>query len=36
MHVIDQNNILTVMIRNMKTAWPTNISMPFLSSFNLL
>ena len=29
--VIDPNNILTVLIHNLKTAWPTKISMPFLS-----
>ena len=28
--VIDQNIILTVLIHNLKTAWPTIISMPFL------
>ena len=28
--VIDQNNILTVLIHNLKPAWPTKISMPFL------
>ena len=27
--IIDQNNILTVLIHNLKTAWPTKISMPF-------
>ena len=27
--VIDTNNILTVLIYNLKIAWPTNISMPF-------
>ena len=34
--LIDQNNILTVLIHNLKTAWPTRISMPFLSSFDNL
>ena len=35
--VIDPNNILNVLIHNLKTAWPTKISMPFLSSLeNLL
>ena len=29
-----ENNILTVLICNLKTAWPTKISMPFLSSLN--
>ena len=26
---MDPNNILTVLIYNLKTAWPTKISMPF-------
>ena len=30
--VIDENNILTVLIHNLKTAWPIKIPMPFLSS----
>ena len=34
--VIDSNIILTVLIYNLKTAWPTKISMPFLSSSNNL
>ena len=34
--VIDPNNILTVLIHNLKTAWPTKISMSFLSSLNNL
>ena len=35
--VIDLNIILTVLIHNLKTAWPTKISVPFLSSLgNLL
>ena len=29
-----QTNILTVLICNLKTAWPTKISVPFLSSLN--
>ena len=29
--IIDQNNILTVLIYNLKTARPTNIALPFLS-----
>ena len=29
--VIDPNIILTVLIYNLKTAWPTKISMPVLS-----
>ena len=32
----DQNNTLTVLIHNLKIAWPTNISMPFLSSLDNL
>ena len=32
--VIDQNIDLTVLIHNLKTAWPTQISMPFLSSLD--
>ena len=34
--VIHQNNILTVLIHNLKTAWSTKISMPFLSSLDNL
>ena len=34
--VIDQNNSLTVLIHNFKTAWPTKISVPFLSSLDYL
>ena len=30
------NNVLTVLIYNLKTAGPTKISMPFLSSLNNL
>ena len=30
--VIDQNNILHVLINNSRTAWPTEVLMPFLSS----
>ena len=30
-----KNNILTVLIYNLKTAWPTKISMPFLSFLNI-
>ena len=33
---IDQNNILTVLIHNLKTIWPTKMSMPFLSSLDNL
>ena len=29
--VIDQNILLTVLIHNLQTGWPTKISMPFLS-----
>ena len=29
--VIDKNNILTVLIHNLKATWPTKITMPFLS-----
>ena len=29
-----KTNILTVLIYNLKTAWPIKISMPFLSSLN--
>ena len=29
-----KTNILAVLIYNLKTAWPTKISMPFLSSLN--
>ena len=31
-----QSNILTVLIHNLKTIWPTKISIPFLSSFDNL
>ena len=31
-----QINIFIVLIQNLKTAWPTKISMPFLSSLNNL
>ena len=34
--VIDQNNILNVLIFNLKTTWSTKISMPFLSSLDNL
>ena len=34
--VIDQNIILTVLIHNLKTAWPTKILMPFLSPLDNL
>ena len=30
------NNILTVLIHNLKIAWPTKMSMPFLSSLDNL
>ena len=30
----NQSNILTVLIHNLKTIWPTKISIPFLSSFD--
>ena len=29
--VIDQNSILHILINNSRTAWPTEISMPYLS-----
>ena len=32
LELLIQNNILTALIYNLKTAWPTKISMPFLSS----
>ena len=32
---IDQNNTLTVMIRNIKPAWPSKMSMPFSSKMML-
>ena len=31
-----QINIFIVLIQNLKTAWPTKISMPFLSPLNNL
>ena len=31
--VLGQNKIQTVLIHNLKTVWPTKISMPFLSQF---
>ena len=34
--VIDQDIILTVLIHNFKTTWPTKLSMPFLSSLDNL
>ena len=34
--VIDPHNILNVLIHNLKTAWSTKISMPFLSSLDNL
>ena len=34
--VIDLNKILTVLIHDLKTAYPTKIAMPFLSSLNNL
>ena len=34
--VIDPNNILTILIHNLKSVWPTKISMSFLSSLNNL
>ena len=34
--VIDQNNILTVLIHNFKTTWPTEIPVPLLSSLDNL
>ena len=34
--VIDPSNILTVLIHNLKIAWPTKIQMSFLSSLNNL
>ena len=33
---IDPNNILTVLIYKLKTAWSIKISMPFLSSLKKL
>ena len=33
---MDQNIILNVLINKLKTAWPTKISMPFLSSLDNL
>ena len=33
---VDQNIILTGLIHNLKTAWPTKISMPFLRSLDNL
>ena len=33
---IGQNNSLTVLIHNLKTTWPTKVSMPFLSSLDNL
>ena len=32
--VIDQYIILTVLVHNLKTAWPTKFSMSFLSSLD--
>ena len=32
--VIDQNNILNVLIHKLKIAWPSKISMKFISSFD--
>ena len=34
--VVLELNILTVLIHNLETAWPTIISMPFLSSLDKL
>ena len=34
--IIDPNIILTVLIHNLKTSWPTKIPMSFLSSLNNL
>ena len=34
--IIDQNNILTILIHNLKTTWSTKIPMPFLSSLDNL
>ena len=34
--LIDPDNILTVLIHNLQTAWRTKISMPFLSSLDNL
>ena len=34
--VIEPKNILTVLIYNLKSDWPTKISIPFLSSLNNL
>ena len=34
--LIDQNIILTALIHNLKTVWPTKFSMSFLSSLDNL
>ena len=34
LELLIQNNILTVLIYNLKTSWPTKIAMPFLSFLN--
>ena len=36
LELIGPNSILTVLIYNLKTAWPTKIPMPFMSSLNIL
>ena len=36
LELLVQNNISAVLIYNLKTTWPTNISMPFMSSLNNL
>ena len=32
MNIFDQNNIFTILIHNLQTAWPTNNLVQFLSS----
>ena len=36
LELLSQNNILTILIHNLKTVWPTKIPMPFLSSLDKL